>query len=93
MHTPFVLLDDDTASSAKPTSRLYTELAGVFACKCGEDLPALFAFLQQALQDDRAGLIDQAVKLFGMGVPLQEINTLVGLGLGEIAGTDVGYLG
>lgn len=53
MHTPFVLLDDDTASAANPTSRLYTELAGVFTCQRSEELSALFAFLEQALQDDR----------------------------------------
>jgi HK97 family phage portal protein len=47
----------------------------------------------QALQPDRAALIDQAVKLWAMGTPLQEANKLLGLGLSDnLPGTKMGYL-
>lgn len=76
----------------KRDGQLSEFFARVGALKAGERVDTDLSDVQ-ALQADRAALIDQAVKLFSMGVPLQEINTLVGLGLGEIAGTDVGYLG
>ncbi len=47
----------------------------------------------QALQPDRGLLIEQANKLWTMGVPFQEINELLQLGLpDDLPGADQGYL-
>jgi hypothetical protein len=44
------------------------------------------------LQEDKSNKIDQAKKLFDMGVPLNKAVDFVNLGLDEIPGGDIGYL-
>lgn len=48
----------------------------------------------EALEKNQGEKIDRASKLWGMGVPLAQINTMLELGLDtdEIEGADVGYL-
>jgi para-aminobenzoate synthetase/4-amino-4-deoxychorismate lyase len=46
----FALLDDCTAGSADPRSRLYTSYVGTLSCTDAADLPALLKQMQQALQ-------------------------------------------
>ena len=48
----------------------------------------------EALADDDTAKLERASKLWGMGVPLSEINRLMelGLDLDQIPGSDVGYL-
>ncbi len=47
----------------------------------------------QVLQENYSSKVDNAVKLFGLGVPMNEINRLLDLGLPDIEGGDVGYIG
>lgn len=48
----------------------------------------------EALEEDQGAKIERARSLWGMGVPLEQINTVLELGLDtdEIEGADVGYL-
>ena len=46
----------------------------------------------EALQENIADKIQNASNLFGMGVPFNQINKLLDLGLDEIEGGDTGYL-
>lgn len=48
----------------------------------------------EALEDDQGAKIERAARLWGMGVPLAQINTVLELGLDtdQIEGADVGYL-
>jgi len=46
----------------------------------------------EVLQTDRKEKADLAKLLFDMGVPFNQINAQVGLGVGDIPGGDVGYL-
>jgi len=46
----------------------------------------------QALQENYSAKVDNAVKLFGLGVPMNEVNRLLELGLPDIEGGDVGYI-
>jgi HK97 family phage portal protein len=46
-----------------------------------------------ALADDYNKNVEAAAKLWGMGVPFNEINKRLSLGFDEIEGGDVGYLG
>jgi len=46
----------------------------------------------EALQEDYDKKLDNAVKLFGMGVPFNSINQLLELGLDDIEGGDTGYM-
>lgn len=45
-----------------------------------------------ALQDNRNEVLDAATKLFAMGVPFDQINQTLELGLEEFEGSDVGYI-
>lgn len=45
-----------------------------------------------ALQTDTAAKIDNAMKLWERGVPLNVLNKIYNLGIGEIDGGDVGYI-
>lgn len=47
----------------------------------------------QVLQENYTSKVDNAIKLFGMGVPLNEINQVLDLGLPDVEGGDVGYIG
>lgn len=46
----------------------------------------------EALQEDKGAKVDQAVKLWQIGVPLNVLNDVLGLGLGDLRGGDVGYI-
>jgi para-aminobenzoate synthetase/4-amino-4-deoxychorismate lyase len=46
----FALLDDRDATAFDPRSRLYTGHVDTLSCDCAEELPALLARMQQALQ-------------------------------------------
>lgn len=46
----------------------------------------------EALQENRTALVDDAVKLFGMGVPFDQINQKLELGFEEFRGSDLGYV-
>lgn len=47
----------------------------------------------QVLQENYSAKVDNAVKLFGIGVPLNEINRVLELNLPDIEGGETGYLG
>lgn len=44
------------------------------------------------LKEDYGAKLDQAVKLFNMGVPFNRVDELVGLGVGKVPGGDTGFL-
>jgi HK97 family phage portal protein len=46
----------------------------------------------EALREDYSKKLDEAAKLFALGVPFNKIDELLGLGVGMIEGGDVGYL-
>jgi len=46
----------------------------------------------EALREDYSKKLDEAAKLFAMGVPFNKIDEMLGLGVGGIEGGDVGYL-
>lgn len=46
----------------------------------------------EALQEDRGAKVEQAQRLWGMGVPLNTVNQVLALGLGDVPGGDIAYL-
>lgn len=46
----------------------------------------------EALREDYSKKLDEAAKLFALGVPFNKIDEMLGLGVGAIEGGDVGYL-
>ena len=46
----------------------------------------------EAFADDFGAKLDQATKLFGMGVPFNTIDEILELGVGSLTGGDIGYL-
>ena len=66
----FALLDDYAADSARPTSRLYTDLAQRLVCRQAAELPALLAWMQ-TLQGQ--GLHAVGLFTYELGAALQGV--------------------
>jgi SPP1 gp7 family putative phage head morphogenesis protein len=80
-------------TSIPVAAKIAAAISRLLAIQTGKEIEAYFDFDDHpVMQQVRSERIDSAIKLWGMGMPMKEINGYLDMGLNAYAGWETGYL-